>query len=180
MICPLAIRSDATMHARKMIILRRCGFIYHPLLTAGESNCGTVGVRPQPGSLATTVVNSSKCLDHWKRNRKVQILQMKLKPSAKMTFNSSPSTVALDQPQAISASQEELKRGFYDNANIQKALEALHQDGFVVLKSIVNVDHIDKINEFMSKEADNILENNLKPFNHRVKCKMQISQWCTY
>jgi hypothetical protein len=73
-------------------------------------------------------------------------------------------------PRQIRATSSELKNCKYDTANVQAALEALHQDGFVVLKSVVDVAHVDSLNSYMSKEADEIVKNNAKPFNQGVKC----------
>lgn len=58
-------------------------------------------------------------------------------------------TTNVDAPRIINPTPEELKSSTYDNANIQAALEALHQDGFVVLKSVVDVAHVDHINAYM-------------------------------
>ncbi|EHL00442.1 hypothetical protein M7I_3524 [Glarea lozoyensis 74030] len=66
---------------------------------------------------------------------------------------------------------EESAAALYNAQNITSALEALHQDGFVVLKSVVNVSHIHKINEYMRVEADDLLQRNAKPFNQGVNCK---------
>lgn len=76
----------------------------------------------------------------------------------------------VDAPRTITATQLELKASRYDSPNIQAALEALNQDGFVVLKSVVDVAHIDHINSFMTKEADGLVKNNSKPFNQGVNC----------
>lgn len=76
----------------------------------------------------------------------------------------------VDVPRTISATPQELKASKYDSPNIQAALEALHQDGFVVLKSVVDVAHIDHINSFMTKEAGDLVKNNSKPFNQGVNC----------
>ncbi|KAG4027941.1 hypothetical protein MFRU_025g00080 [Monilinia fructicola] len=73
-----------------------------------------------------------------------------------------------DAPRTVRATVDELKTTFYDTPNLQAALEALHQDGFVVLKSIVDVNHIDQINSYMSKEADELVKNETKPFNQGV------------
>ncbi|KAF4624326.1 hypothetical protein G7Y89_g13846 [Cudoniella acicularis] len=73
-----------------------------------------------------------------------------------------------DAPRTITPTLEELKTSSYNGPNIEAALEALHQDGFVVLKNVVDVAHVERINSYMSKEADDILKNNLKPFNQGV------------
>lgn len=79
-------------------------------------------------------------------------------------------TSQVDAPRVIRATTLELKNSKYDTPNIQAALEALHQDGFLVLKSVVDVAHVDHINSFMTKEADELVKNNAKPFNQGVNC----------
>lgn len=75
-------------------------------------------------------------------------------------------------PRSIStASAEEARRGTYDTSKLQAALEALHQDGFVVLKGVVDVDHIRDLNEFMCKDADVLVKTKVKPFNQGVNCE---------
>jgi hypothetical protein len=78
-----------------------------------------------------------------------------------------------DAPRSITPTVEELKASSYDIPNIEAALEALSQDGFVVLKSVVDVAHVEHLNSFMTKEADELLKNNVKPFNQGVNCKHQ-------
>jgi hypothetical protein len=75
-----------------------------------------------------------------------------------------------DAPRIITPTLEELKASRYDTPNIEAALVALHQDGFVVLKNVVDVAHVDHINSYMTKEADEIIKNDYKPFNQGVKC----------
>jgi hypothetical protein len=85
-----------------------------------------------------------------------------------------------DAPRSITPTVEELKASSYDTPNIEAALEALSQDGFVVLKSVVDVAHVEHLNSFMTKEADELLKNNVKPFNQGVNCKHQhlLRSWC--
>lgn len=83
----------------------------------------------------------------------------------------SPSVSPADAPRAIIPDSSELKKGNYSTANIQAALEALHQDGLVVLKSVVDVAHVDHVNSYMTKEADDLVQNNTKPFNQGVNCR---------
>ena len=59
----------------------------------------------------------------------------------------------------------------YASPNVEAALEALRHDGFVVLKSVVDVAHIHYLNSYMTKEADELAKNSVKPFNQGVKCK---------
>ncbi|TVY15089.1 Kanamycin B dioxygenase [Lachnellula arida] len=74
-----------------------------------------------------------------------------------------------DAPRTINPTPEELKASAYDTPNIEAAMVALHQDGFVVLKNVVDVAHVDHINSYMTGEADEIIKNNAKPFNQGVK-----------
>jgi hypothetical protein len=73
-------------------------------------------------------------------------------------------------PRTITPTLEELKAFSYDTPNIEAVLEALSQDGFVVLKKVVDVAHVDHLNSFMAKEADALVKNNAKPFNQGVDC----------
>ncbi|TVY46972.1 Kanamycin B dioxygenase [Lachnellula occidentalis] len=75
-----------------------------------------------------------------------------------------------DAPRVINPTPEELKASAYDTPNIEAAMVALHQDGFVVLKNVVDVAHVDHINSYMTGDADEIIKNNAKPFNQGVKC----------
>lgn len=79
-------------------------------------------------------------------------------------------TSSVDAPRTIRATPQELKASRFDSPNIQAALEALHQDGFVVLKSVVDVAHVDNINSYMTREADDLVKNKAKPFNQGVNC----------
>jgi hypothetical protein len=80
-----------------------------------------------------------------------------------------------DAPRSITPTVEELKASSYDTPNIEAALEALSQDGFVVLKSVVDKAHVEHLNSFMTKEADELLKNNVKPFNQGVNCEHKTS-----
>ncbi|KAH8821309.1 phytanoyl-dioxygenase family protein [Xylogone sp. PMI_703] len=79
-----------------------------------------------------------------------------------------PAPPAADGPRLIYATPAELNASRYDEANLQAALEALHQDGFVVLKGVVDVDHVDQISDYMNAEADELMKSNAKPFNQGV------------
>ncbi|KAE9367865.1 phytanoyl-dioxygenase family protein [Stipitochalara longipes BDJ] len=80
----------------------------------------------------------------------------------------SPIPNGSDRPSTITPTLEELKASAYEAPNIEAALEALNQDGFVVLKRVVDVAHVDHLNSFMTKEADELVKNNIKPFNQGV------------
>lgn len=75
------------------------------------------------------------------------------------------------QPRSIVLSKAELARGQYSAANLQSALEGLHQDGLVLLKQVVDVSHIDHLRNVMSAETQNILNGKERGgvFNQGVK-----------
>jgi hypothetical protein len=93
-----------------------------------------------------------------------------------MVTISTPEQLSKDAPRIIIPTEEELKTSRYDIKNIEAALEALHQDGFVVLKSVVDGDHVDNLNKFMSKEADELVRTNAKPFNQGVLTRVSHSR----
>lgn len=59
---------------------------------------------------------------------------------------------------------EELRTKKLGSHNLQAAVEALHQDGLVVLKNAVHVDHLDKLNARMVSEANDLYS---RPSTHR-------------
>jgi ectoine hydroxylase-related dioxygenase (phytanoyl-CoA dioxygenase family) len=54
----------------------------------------------------------------------------------------------------IETSPSERSTGLFLSPTIQRILEALHTDGIVILKDIVDPSHLDSINEFMLSEVD--------------------------
>jgi hypothetical protein len=78
----------------------------------------------------------------------------------------------VDAAREITPTSDELKSSLYDSANIEAALVALHQDGFVVLKSVVDVAHVENLSKAMSKEADYLVKNKVKAFNQGVNCEL--------
>ena len=66
---------------------------------------------------------------------------------------------AQDAPRAIHLTAEEKLAGAYSPVNLQKALEGLHQDGLLVLKGVVDVNHVDHLREVMSAETQSIMED---------------------
>lgn len=83
---------------------------------------------------------------------------------------STQNSSGFDGARTITPTFAELKASSYDTPNIEAALEALNQDGFVVLKKVVDVAHVDHLNSYMTKEADELVKNNTKPFNQGVDC----------
>lgn len=75
-----------------------------------------------------------------------------------------------DHVQIVSMSGDERQKGRYSRPTLQKALEAMHQDGLVVLKNVIDADHIATINERMCIDADKKKVDPSQTFNHGVKC----------
>ncbi|ROV93440.1 hypothetical protein VPNG_09610 [Cytospora leucostoma] len=74
-----------------------------------------------------------------------------------------------DAPQAIAPSEKERQAGVYSSRNLQSVLGGLHSDGLVVLKDVIDVKHIDALNEAMSAEAERLMADPKQGFNHNVK-----------
>lgn len=76
-----------------------------------------------------------------------------------------------DAPQPIYLNKEERCRGVYSPETLGKVLAGLHQDGLVLLKDVVDVEHIQAINSNMCIEADKMRADPLKQYNHGQKCQ---------
>lgn len=74
----------------------------------------------------------------------------------------------MDSPRAIQYSPKEKTAQAYDPENLQSALEGLHQDGLLVLKSVVDVAHVDKLRDAMSAETQTTLQERAGLFNQGV------------
>lgn len=79
--------------------------------------------------------------------------------------------IPADAAQALFLTEKEQKARSYSLKTLQKILEALHQDGLVVLKGVIDVEHIDALNKVMCEDADKIVADGTKEYNHNVKCK---------
>jgi ectoine hydroxylase-related dioxygenase (phytanoyl-CoA dioxygenase family) len=60
------------------------------------------------------------------------------------------------QPSIIRLTEEELATKEIGSRNLQAALEALHDDGLVVLENAVDPDHLDHLNERMVADAEKL------------------------
>jgi ectoine hydroxylase-related dioxygenase (phytanoyl-CoA dioxygenase family) len=72
-------------------------------------------------------------------------------------------------PAAFKASPEEKSKQKYSTSTLQQILAQMHEDGLVVLEDVVDVAHVDAINEYMQKETDRLLEAPDSYFNHGVR-----------
>ena len=78
----------------------------------------------------------------------------------------------MDNVQAIEMSEEERRSGKYSLETLGKALGAMHQDGLVVLKNVIDVEVIKKLNTKMCADADKKIADPSQQYNHAVKCKL--------
>ena len=62
-----------------------------------------------------------------------------------------------DGPRRVPMKAEDRENGTYSVPQLQMALEGMHQDGMVVLQSLVDVDHCDAVYEHMTQDRDRIL-----------------------
>lgn len=65
----------------------------------------------------------------------------------------------MSSPRSIYPAPTDLSRGTYSASTLQSALEGLHQDGVVVLKSVVSVAHVEHLHAAMSEQTAGILES---------------------
>lgn len=56
----------------------------------------------------------------------------------------------------ITPSSSERSARLFSSQNIQRILEALHTDGVVILKDVIDPTHLDSVNEFMLSELDSL------------------------
>ncbi|KAF3763305.1 phytanoyl-CoA dioxygenase family protein [Cryphonectria parasitica EP155] len=75
----------------------------------------------------------------------------------------------IDAPQAIAPTEKERQAGVYSPRNLQKVLGALHRDGLVVLRDVIDKDHIDALNDNMCKEAERMMSDPNQAYNQNVK-----------
>jgi hypothetical protein len=81
-------------------------------------------------------------------------------------------TIHVPEARTVALSDEERINGRYSDWSLQQALEAMHQDGLVVLKGVVDVDHIKALNERMSADAEKKRDDPNQVYNHLVRCKV--------
>lgn len=74
-----------------------------------------------------------------------------------------------DGPQAIEPSDEERRAGAYGPRHLQRVLGALHQDGLVVLRGVIDTAHVDALDAAMTADADRCIADPGQEFNHGVK-----------
>lgn len=88
---------------------------------------------------------------------------------------SSTPGIGLDGPRYVVMTAQDREEGAYGHVSLQKALEGLYQDGLVVLRGVVDVEHVEALNKFMCGEADEILKakskDNISAWNQGVPCK---------
>ncbi|KAJ5094773.1 hypothetical protein N7456_010634 [Penicillium angulare] len=73
------------------------------------------------------------------------------------------------QARTVEMSDEERRNGKYSDLSLSKALEGMHQDGLVVLKGVVDLNHIAALNRQMSADAEKKRDDPTQTYNHSVK-----------
>lgn len=76
-----------------------------------------------------------------------------------------------DAPQAIGPTDKERSAGVYSPRNLQRVLSGLHQDGLVVLRGVIDLSHVDALNDAMCRDAEKKIADPTQVFNHDLKCK---------
>lgn len=76
-----------------------------------------------------------------------------------------------DAPQAITPTEKERSAGVYTPQNLQRVLSGLHQDGLVVLRGVIDLSHVDSLNDAMCRDAEEKMADPNQVFNHDVKCE---------
>ncbi|KAI3390445.1 hypothetical protein diail_9651, partial [Diaporthe ilicicola] len=74
-----------------------------------------------------------------------------------------------DAPRAITPTNKERSAGGYSPYNLQQVLSGLHQDGLVVLKGVVDLSHVDALNDAMCEDAEMKIADPAQVFNHNLK-----------
>ncbi|TEA14407.1 Kanamycin B dioxygenase [Colletotrichum sidae] len=74
-----------------------------------------------------------------------------------------------DDARVITMTDEERVSGLYAPRTLELALEAMHQDGFVVLRGVLDVDLVDKLNRRMIADAEEKLADPSQLYNHGIK-----------
>ncbi|EPQ52035.1 hypothetical protein GLOTRDRAFT_64771 [Gloeophyllum trabeum ATCC 11539] len=67
---------------------------------------------------------------------------------------------------SVAPSQAERAAGRLAPRHMQTALEALHEDGIVMLEGVVSHAHLDKLNERMVRDAEYLCSRENSPFNY--------------
>lgn len=62
--------------------------------------------------------------------------------------------VAKNQVIEVKASCEERKAGKFEDETVRVLLDALHHDGVVLLRDVIDLEHLNALNTFMAKEAN--------------------------
>ena len=63
----------------------------------------------------------------------------------------------LNTPVEVIASPEEKAAGRFNDANIKLYLSGMHRDGIVILRDVINPEHLDIINDFVVEDTQNEL-----------------------
>jgi predicted O-methyltransferase YrrM len=75
---------------------------------------------------------------------------------------------------AIHLGEDERMAKKFNPETLAKALSGMHEDGVVVLKNVIPVEEIDKINAWIFQDAERRLKDPSQKYNHGVKCTSSV------
>lgn len=75
---------------------------------------------------------------------------------------------------AIHLGEDERMAKKFNPETLAKALSGMHEDGVVVLKNVIPVEEIDKINAWICQDAERRLKDPSQKYNHGVKCTSSV------
>lgn len=87
------------------------------------------------------------------------------------TAKSMATITANDRVKMITVCEEERRNGKYSPETLIRALNAMNQDGLVLLKCVIPVEIVDKLNRKMCEDANGRIADATQKYNHGVKCK---------
>lgn len=73
--------------------------------------------------------------------------------------------------QAFSLKEDERKEGKYSPETLARILGAMNQDGLVVLKDVIAVEQIEKLNAWMCEDAERRTRDPSQSYNHGIKSR---------
>ncbi|WRT67708.1 uncharacterized protein IL334_004680 [Kwoniella shivajii] len=84
--------------------------------------------------------------------------------------------VPTDTPTIVPLSDEERTTGQLTNAHLFDAVDALFNDGLVVLQNAIDIEVIDKLNEKMKSDTEKIVNGTIKVHWNQGEDKGNVSQ----
>lgn len=109
----------------------------------------TLGFRPKISELSVSIVLTDNSFPA-SQNRQYPI------PTEDMSITDHPQP---DGPVVVQLSDEERESGQVTPINLLEAIDAFFRDGVVVLANAIQVDLVDRLNERMKRDTEELLRN---------------------